>query len=389
MRVLASTTANDGHSGPLLSFARACRDAGHEVAVAAPASYAWALERAAFAHLPFSDAPSDLIGPVMASLPELGFDEADHVVVGEVFGRIDAQAALPGLRAAISDWRPDVVLREPAELGSLAAAEQAGVPHARVTIGMQEMDRRILELTREPMTELGELVGLPSPHLSWSMEEETVLSLVPEGLDRAGDPDYLVELPVHRFREDAPVAGADTLPSWGNPEAPLVYVTFGSVTGSLPPFVGVFREALDALADDDLRVFMTVGRRIEPEGLGPPPANAHVVQWWPQDDIMGKVSALLGHGGFGTTFGAYARGLPQVVAPIFTFDQVVNGVHIAAQGTGRTVPPGPGVVERGVAELRRVLTDPAFATRAREGARQVADLPPISKAVPILERLAA
>ncbi len=126
MRVLASTTANDGHSGPLFSFVRACRDAGHEVAVAAPASYAWTVERHGFTHLPFDDAPADLIGPVMARLPELGFDEADNVVVTEVFGRIDAQAALPGLGAAIGDWQPDVLLRETAELGSLAAAERAG-----------------------------------------------------------------------------------------------------------------------------------------------------------------------------------------------------------------------------------------------------------------------
>ncbi len=220
------------------------------------------------------------------------------------------------------------------------------------------------------------------------MEEEAGLSLVPEGLDRAGDPDYLVERPVHRFREDAPVAVTEALPSWGDPDAPLVYVTFGSVAGSLPPFAGVFREALDALADDALRVFMTVGRRIQPEDLGPAPANAHVVQWWPQDDILARASALLGHGGFGTTFGGYAHGLPQVVAPLFSFDQRVNGLHVAAQGTGRTVPPGPGVVERAVSELRTVLADPSFATRAREGAREVADLPPISQAVPIVETLA-
>ena len=43
MRVLLATTANDGHFGPLAPFARAIRAAGHEVRVAAPASYAVAL----------------------------------------------------------------------------------------------------------------------------------------------------------------------------------------------------------------------------------------------------------------------------------------------------------------------------------------------------------
>ena len=55
-----------------------------------------------------------------------------------------------------------------------------------------------------------------------------------------------------RFRDEAPPTGDGPLPPpWGDPELPLVYVTFGSVTGSLPPFAGLFREALDALADLD------------------------------------------------------------------------------------------------------------------------------------------
>src|SRR5262245_20406156 len=122
MRVLVATTANDGHFGPLLPFARASAAAGHEVRVAAPASYAAAVERAGFAHEPFADSPAELVGPVMAALPTMSFDESNRVVVREVFARIDAQAALPGLVATIEAWRPDVVLRETAEFGSLAAA---------------------------------------------------------------------------------------------------------------------------------------------------------------------------------------------------------------------------------------------------------------------------
>ena len=57
MRVLASTTANDGHAGPLFSFVRALRAAGHQVAVAAPTSYADRVAQAGFQHLPFADAP--------------------------------------------------------------------------------------------------------------------------------------------------------------------------------------------------------------------------------------------------------------------------------------------------------------------------------------------
>ena len=40
MRALVETTAGAGHLGPLVPFARALRDAGHDVLVAAPASFA-------------------------------------------------------------------------------------------------------------------------------------------------------------------------------------------------------------------------------------------------------------------------------------------------------------------------------------------------------------
>ena len=139
VRVLCATTANDGHFGPLLPFARALAEAGHEVRVAAPASYAGVVAKAGFVHEPFADAPRELIGPVMGRLPTLAFEEADDLVIREVFARIDAQAALPSLVETVERWRPDLMLRETAELASLAAAERAGVPHVHVCIGMHEV----------------------------------------------------------------------------------------------------------------------------------------------------------------------------------------------------------------------------------------------------------
>ena len=150
MRVLCATTANDGHFGPLLPFARALAGAGHEVRVLAPESYAHAVAAAGFVHEPCADAPPELIGPVMGSLPSMTLEEADDVVIREVFARIDAQAALPAAIETLERWRPDLVVRESAELSSLAAAERAGVPHVHVCIGMHEVVSRFAEADRRP-----------------------------------------------------------------------------------------------------------------------------------------------------------------------------------------------------------------------------------------------
>ena len=387
MRVLISTTANEGHFGPLLPLARALVAAGHSVRVAAPGSFGAAVARAGLAHLPFADAPPELIGPVMARLPTLSFDDANATVLRDVFGRIDAQAAFPAVSAAIEDWRPSVLVREPAEFGSLAAAVRAGVPHLQVAIGMSEVSRLFVDLTVEALTELAGTAGLPDGALVEAAVAEPVLSSVPEVLDRAGDDAYDEDAVTFRYRDE--VAGPAVLPpDRADPAVPWVYVTFGSVTGSLPPFRGVFRQALEGLADLPVRVFMTVGRQVDIAELGPLPANARVEGWWPQQEVLDRAVVVVGHGGFGTTMGAVAAGVPQVVAPIFSSDQVVNARHVAAVGAGRAVSPGPAAISTACAEVSTVLGEPAYGVRARSVAASVAALPPAADAVSVVERAA-
>ena len=187
-------------------------------------------------------------------------------------------------------------------------------------------------------------------------------------------------------RADADASGP-RLAEWGDPDRPLLYVTFGSVAGSIPPFAGVFREALDALADLDVCALMTVGRNVDPDGLGPVPANTEVRRWVPQADVLAHAAAMIGHGGFGTTMGALAAGVPQVVVPLFSFDQLVNGDHVAAVGAGLTIGRGNDAVARAAAEIPGLLADPAYAESARRVAAALVELPPPSEVVPVLAAL--
>lgn len=386
VRVLCSTTANDGHFGPLLPFARACAALGHEVRVAAPVSYGPALWRTGLRHEPFADAPPDLVGPIMARLPTMTVAEANEVVLREVFARIDAQAALPAMLETVERWRPHVVVRESAEIASLVAAERAGVPHVHVSIGMTEVASRFVEATTEALDEFGSLAGLAEGTMTATVGAETVLSLVPESLDHLTGQTPLGGGAVHRFHEPIPAITGHRPVEWGDPDLPLVYVTFGSVTGSLPPFAGVFREALDSLAELDACVLMTVGRKVDPDVLGPLPGNAHVVQWLPQETVLAHAAAMLGHGGFGTTMGALAAGVPQVVVPLFSFDQIVNGDHVAAAGAGLTTDIA--AVPDGAAQVVRLLHVPSYAASARGVATAIRALPPPTEAVPVLAALA-
>ena len=132
---------------------------------------------------------------------------------------------------------------------------------------------------------------------------------------------------------------------------------------------------------------MTVGRRFDIASLDPLPANALVVPWSPQADVLRHASAVFHHGGFGTTMGTISAGLPQLVAPIFTSDQAVNGRHVAAADAGRTVDPGPDVITRALAALHDSFEDPSYATGASATAHQARVLPDMATAITHLEAL--
>jgi glycosyltransferase len=398
MRVLCATTAGTGHFGPMVPVARACAAAGHEVRVAAPASFASHVERAGLPHDPFDDVSPEVMGPIFGGLSSVSMEEANRIVVRDVFGRLDAQAALPGVSEVVGRWRPDVVLRDPCELGSLAAAERAGVPHVEVAIGLGGLQLWASELLTDPLEELDAIAGLP-PGTCWAaMEAAPVLTSVPPSLEAEGGAraarapsSAAAQGPsgVFRYRHGDRRARVGSLPGiWGDSEDPLVYVTFGSVTGGFADLRVVFGRCLDALAERPVRVLLTTGHAGDPEELRPWPANARVEKWWPQEDVMPLAAAMVGHGGFGTTMAALAAGVPQVVVPLFAFDQEINATRIAQVGAGIRLGGRQDAAEHVGEAVSQVLGDSRMRSVAEAMANEIASLPDVSEIVETIEGLA-
>ncbi|MGH3769229.1 MAG: glycosyltransferase [Pseudonocardiaceae bacterium] len=167
-----------------------------------------------------------------------------------------------------------------------------------------------------------------------------------------------------------------------------MYVTFGSVAAGLGGFGSMYAEVVAALAGLPYRVLLTTGAGGDPAGLEPWPGNVHVERWWPQAEVMPMASAVVGHGGFGTTMTALAAGVPQVVLPLFAFDQTVNALRVAETGVGVHIGGGPEDVAAIPAAVSRVLSDESFRRAAEGVAAEIASLPDVSAAVPILEAIA-
>jgi hypothetical protein len=388
MRVLVSTTAGSGHFGPLVPFATACRQAGHDVLVAAPASFAAEVEAAGFAHRPFADAPPEVWGPIMARLPHLTFDEAEAVVLGEIFAGADVRAALADVVAAVDEWRPDVILREEAELASHLAAERSAVPEVRVAIGLGLMETVALPIFAEALAPVRAEVGLDG-------DVDVVLdrlraapwcSLTPPSLEYPASPGPPMG---RRYRSDAS-RGAAPLGQWWPEDMaarPLVYLTFGTVALTIPTFATALPAVLRAVADLPVRLLVTIGRAGDPADLGRVPANVHVEQWVPQADVLPHAAAIVCHGGYGTVLGSLAAGVPLVVAPQFA-DQPYNAERVAAVGAGVALPLRPPAADDVREMVETVLGDDGYRRAATAMADEIGGLPLVEHAVAPLEALA-
>ena len=169
------------------------------------------------------------------------------IAASEIFAGVNAAAALPKLQATIREWRPDLVVRESVEYGALVAAEAAGVRHARVAVHSVSFEEMFPPLVGAPLDALRAAAGLP-PDDGASLRAEAVFSSFPASLDRVPDGSRM-QAPVRARAVDAAPSSAPAGWAPADDPRPLVYITFGSIVGSIPHLRSVYRTSLDAVAD--------------------------------------------------------------------------------------------------------------------------------------------
>jgi UDP:flavonoid glycosyltransferase YjiC (YdhE family) len=365
MRILFTSTGGTGHLQPLLPYAAALVQLGHDVRVAAPISVAATLEKAGLVHIVLDNPHGDAVKGVMGRMDAASADAAMQIAIQEVFYGLQACAVLPGMQAAIRDWRPDLVVREASEPAGAIAAEAAGIPHARVDVHNPEVEAMFVRLGAGPVNALRVMAGLPTDGGA-ALRAEPVFTAFPAALDSTSP-----QRPPFRVRTDAPKAAI------ADDKVPFVYITFGTIAGRLPKSQAAFRTALAAVADLQVQALLTLGPVMPRAELGTIPANVTVETYVPQAEVWPKTSAVLCHGGAGTVLGALAAGVPLVVAPMFA-DQPANARSVDAAGAGIAVVDGTADALR--TALQSVLTEPAYRLKARQIADEIAGLNSIEAA---------
>jgi UDP:flavonoid glycosyltransferase YjiC (YdhE family) len=377
MRLLFSSTSGLGHFNPLVPLIDAAVARGDDVLVAGPPKLEPALAARGQAYR-IGAAPAEAgVARFRELLARASPEEAESMANREFFGRLCTAAMLPSLEAACDEWRPDLVLHEPCEYSSAVAADRRGIPHAQVAISLAQVEVSVLAQAAPGLEAYG-------GRIAGRIKASGYLTRFPPSVDPSPYP------ATRRFRETGPAdAGRPpgaALPDWweGN-DAPLVYVTFGTMAGGTPAGDAAFRAALDAVSGLPVRVLLTVGRATDIQALGDVPANVHVEAWVPQADALAAATAVVCHGGSGTTFGTLAAGLPLVIVPMFA-DQPANArlvesagaglaVDPASEPEGRVRAPAPGDAPRIRKSLESVLADDSYRRAAQGLAAEMSDLP--------------
>jgi len=368
MRILFSGRPAYGHLYPLLPLARAAQDAGHRVTLATGAKFLPELTELGF---DTREAGTD-IGVAEAEAVRRHPDGPVVDVLATMFADILARRTLADLGPVI-DWeRPDLVVYEMSDVGAACAARRAGVPAVSLTIGRSMP----AELRTAAAPAFDWLWGGHTP--ADPMLGDATIDLWPRAI---ADP-VAAAIPT-RFPL-RPVPWSAPSPPWTPPGRPLVYLTLGTVAFGAAE---VFRTAIAGLARLPVTVVVAVGPG-DPALLGPVPDSVRVERFVPQAQVLDHADLVVHHAGSGTTLGASARGLPQLLLPQAA-DQFVNAEALSAQGSGLALT-GDDVTPDVVAECARTLLgEPVHRATAQALAAEIAAMPAPAEVLPALAEFAA
>jgi hypothetical protein len=305
-------------------------------------------------------------------------ERTTHWFAPRLFGEIGAAFMVDDLLAVARSFSPDLVYFESRCYAAAAVARSIGSPsvlQAVTTLLPPEVEM----LVGDAVTPLWRELGLDPPRLSGVFDGVTV-SAWPASLDDAGPYPGLV---VHRLAP-APVEASepDWLASWVTEqgERPIVYATLGTVFGGN---ARALRAILDGLAGEDVAVLMTLGPSGDPDALGSPPPNARLERYVPQESVLPHAAAVVSHAGAGTTLGALAHGLPQILLPQGA-DQFINATRLQAAGLGRRIMPPETSADAVRGALREVLDDGSYGDNVRRVQAEMATALSLDDAVGLI-----
>ncbi len=148
-------------------------------------------------------------------------------------------------------------------------------------------------------------------------------------------------------------------PFRANEDAPLVYLSFGSLgAGDVP----LLKRLIAALGQFPCRALVNVGAYLDQ--YGELPANVQIASWFPQPSVIPLVDVVLHHGGNNSFTECLYFGKPAIIMP-FAWDGHDNATRLQETGYGFKLNRADWTEEALFADLRACLESAAMHDRLR------------------------
>ena len=416
MKVMIAVVPVAGHVGPISGLVRELVSRGHQVRVYTGARYQQRFTDLGATVVPWSaaqDFDEDNIGATFPLARRAGFLTTFALVRDGFIGTAPGQ--VQDLSDELEREPADVLVADSMSFGGALTGEMRALPWALLNVLPFNWDpelappgfsvkpaRGVLGRLRDRLLWLvyravsspvnraynraRAEIGLPRdrrPYGSVLISEWLVLatgcpSLDAPGLDLPDQTHFLGRLEPAGPVSPEPISG-------GPPTRPLVVVTQG--THNVEP-ADLIQPALRGLADLEVEVIATSGRRGRTDVGVVPPANARVMDLIDFTSTLPKAAVFVTNGGWGGVLASLAAGVPLVIGARGAPDKPKIAARVARSGAGvnlNTGRPTPVAVSDAV---REVLANPRYRERARQIGNELDQLGGTRAAADLLERLA-
>ena len=374
MRVLVSIRPYFGHLHPHVPLASTLVRRGHSVVFATAASFCPAVVEAGFECIAAGLHPRD-------PLPS----EHEGKPYARDYGTFPVGVKCEDLLAlATAGPLPDVIVRDPTDVGAVVAAEVLRVPC--VTLGFSEFIPPsswdiLLGPTLDEVRSRWKVNGDPR----WErMHPSGYLNLVPEAFrEHCGTiPGERPLRPVcqQAFETGPPAAWLEQLPG-----QPTVLVTLGTAYNFHTELMANLVDWLSQLAvsvictagpDANLRIFDSMADR----------TNVYLTDYLPLELVLPRCDAVVTAGGFNTVMGALQFGLPMLVLPLGA-DQPRNARRVANLGAGISMEAAAADRNEVVTAVHDLLVHPSYRVIASRLQERIERMPGPDAAVVYLESI--
>ncbi|GGM57326.1 hypothetical protein GCM10012275_30530 [Longimycelium tulufanense] len=371
-RILFTAHSSVGHVRALVPAARIAAEHGHTVALAAPEAAAAEVAAHGVAHLPagldMRQAVLEDVGPV-ADLPH---EERVHAVHHHGFAGRPAPAMAADLVRLASEFKPEVIVREPTEFGGYLAAELLGLPHVTLaanggTPGI--VNEALLVRLGEHHEALGVLVE-PSVAVLYRYLHGVLMP-------PAFDPSEATIPNACFYQQTSPRRLGERLPEWVadlDPARPVVLAALGTTGDNMSETPALLRRIGRALDQLDVNAVLVAGKHLTGEDV--PGSRVRVVEWIAQPLMLEIADLFLTHAGFNSVRESLRAGVPLVAVPR-SAEQPQNAARCQELGVAQVTQPSEATATAIHDACAEVLGEPRYLMAARALQRSIVALPPL------------